>query len=81
MHGGQETTLLSMMFPFIHHGAIIVGIPYSEQGLIQTARGGTPYGASSVSGPMANQGPDEIELNLAKYLGRRVAEIAAKLRG
>jgi len=81
MHGGQETTLLSMMFPFLHHGAIVVGIPYSEEGLVKTTRGGTPYGASSVSGPLANQGPDEIELNLAKSLGKRVAEIAGKLRG
>ena len=81
MHGGQETTLISMMFPFFHHGAVIVGVPYSEQGLIKTSRGGTPYGASSVSGPMANQGPDEIELDVAKALGKRVAEVAGKLRG
>lgn len=80
MHGGNETTLISMMFPMLHHGAIIVGIPYSEMGLIATKRGGTPYGASSVSGPMADIEPDEIELNLAFILGKRVAEIARKLR-
>lgn len=80
MHGGNETTLISMMFPLLHHGAIIVGIPYSEMGLITTKKGGTPYGASSVSGPMADIEPDEIELNLAFALGKRVAEIAMKLR-
>lgn len=81
MHGGNETTLISMMFPMIHHGAIIVGIPFSEMGLITTKKGGTPYGASSVSGPMADIEPDETELNLAFTLGKRLAEITKKLRG
>jgi NAD(P)H dehydrogenase (quinone) len=81
MHGGQETTLLSMMLPLLHHGMVIVGIPYSEPALTSTSRGGTPYGASSVSGPEADQGPDEDELALARALGKRVAEMAAKLRG
>lgn len=80
MHGGQETTLLSMMFPFLHHGAIIVGVPYSEQRLVTTARGGTPYGATSVSGPAADQGPNEDELEIARTQGRRMAEIAGRLR-
>lgn len=80
LHGGNETTLISMMFPMLHHGAIIVGIPYSEMGLITTKKGGTPYGSSSVSGPMADIEPDEIELSLAFALGKRVAEIAMKLR-
>ncbi len=79
MHGGNETTLVSMMFPMIHHGAIIVGIPYSEMGLITTKKGGTPYGASSVSGAMADIPPDETELALAFALGRRLARIAKKL--
>jgi len=81
MHGGQETTLISMMFPMFHHGMVIVGIPYSEQRLANTTRGGTPYGASSVSGPAADQGPNEDELELAKALGKRVAEVTTKLRG
>lgn len=81
MHGGNETTLISMMFPMIHHGAIIVGIPYSEMGLITTKKGGTPYGATSVSGPMADIEPDETELSLAFALGKRVADIAKKLKG
>lgn len=80
MHGGQETTLISIMLPMFHHGMVIVGIPYSEPRLVATTRGGTPYGASSVSGPIADQGPNEDELALASALGRRVAEIAAKLR-
>jgi NAD(P)H dehydrogenase (quinone) len=81
MHGGQETTLISMMFPMFHHGMVIVGIPYSEQRLVNTTRGGTPYGAISVSGPAADQGPNEDELELAKALGKRVAEVTTKLRG
>jgi len=80
MHGGNETTLISMMFPMFHHGAIIVGIPYSEMGLITTKKGGTPYGASSVSGPMADMEPDETELNLAFALGKRLAHMAKKLK-
>jgi len=80
MHGGQETTLLSMMLPLFHHGMVIVGLPYSEPALMNTSRGGTPYGASSVSGSGADQGPNEDELALARALGKRVAEIAGKLR-
>lgn len=80
MHGGNETTLISMMFPMFHHGAIVVGIPYSEMGLVTTKKGGTPYGASSVSGPYADNEPDETELSLAFALGKRIAEIAKKLR-
>ncbi|NWG01281.1 MAG: NAD(P)H:quinone oxidoreductase [Syntrophaceae bacterium] len=79
-HGGQETTLISMMFTLIHHGMVIVGIPYSVQELIATERGGTPYGASSVVGPMSDQSPTEIDLKLGRILGRRVTEIAQKLR-
>jgi len=79
MHGGQETTLVSMMFPMIHQGMVLVGIPYAEPLLSSTTRGGTPYGASSVSGPMADQPPNDDELALARVLGKRVAEIAGKL--
>lgn len=80
MHGGNEATLLTMMLPMFHQGMIIVGVPYSEQKLVSTDRGGTPYGASSVSGPMADQGPNEDELAIARTLGARVAQVTKGLR-
>ncbi|HEX9912283.1 MAG TPA: NAD(P)H:quinone oxidoreductase [candidate division Zixibacteria bacterium] len=80
MHGGQETTLISMITTLLHHGMIIIGIPYTESKLSTTQRGGTPYGASSVSGPKGDQYPNEDELYLAKTLGKRVAEITKKLK-
>jgi NAD(P)H dehydrogenase (quinone) len=80
-HGGQETTLISMMLTLLHHGMIIVGIPYSEKRLFATNGGGSPYGASSVSGPKADKPPSEDDLELAKALGRRVAEVTKKLKG
>ncbi len=80
MHGGQETTLVSMMLTAIHHGMLIVGIPYSEQKLLTSKGGGSPYGAGSVSGALADQPPTEDNLYLAKALGKRVAEIAKKLK-
>jgi NAD(P)H dehydrogenase (quinone) len=79
LHGGQESTLLSMALPLIHHGMLYVGIPWSEQALSKTTTGGTPYGASHVSW---GRNPDELsddEKSLARALGRRVAEIASKL--
>lgn len=79
LHGGQETTIVSMWFPLIHQGCVIVGLPYSLPELTSTERGGSPYGPASVSGPAADQGPNEVELKLASALGRRVAELAAKL--
>lgn len=79
LHGGQETTLVSMMLTAIHHGMLIVGLPPSEGKLFVTKGGGSFYGASSVSGPMANQPPTKDDLDLAKALGKRVAEIAKKL--
>lgn len=79
MHGGQETTLLSMMLPLLHHGALIVGIPYTEPALNSTTSGGTPYGASHVSGLDHERPISDDERTLARRLGRRVAEIAAKL--
>jgi len=79
MHGGQETTLVSMMLPLLHHGALIVGIPYTEGPLNTTTTGGTPYGASHVSGLDHELPISEDERTLARRLGRRVAEIAAKL--
>ena len=79
MHGGQETTLTSMMLPLLHHGAILVGIPYTEPALTSTATGGTPYGASHVAGSDDRRAISDDERHLARALGRRVAEIAAKL--
>jgi NAD(P)H dehydrogenase (quinone) len=79
MHGGQETTLLSMMMPLLHHGALIVGIPYTEAALNQTSSGGTPYGASHVAGTDGDKPITDHERELARALGRRVATIAAKL--
>ncbi|MDR2011847.1 MAG: NAD(P)H:quinone oxidoreductase [Rhodanobacter sp.] len=81
MHGGQETTLTSMMLPLLHHGMLIVGIPYTEIALSRTHSGGSPYGASHVGGPTGATPISEDERILARALGRRVADIAAKLRG
>jgi len=80
-HGGQETTLLTMMPPLLHLGMIIVGVPYSTPGMLHTdGRGGTPYGASTVAGPKNELKPTPEDLSIAEALGKRVAEIAAKLR-
>ena len=79
LHGGQETTLTSMMLPLLHHGALIVGIPFTEQELNTTTTGGTPYGASHVAGTSGDRPISDDERTLARKLGRRVAEIAAKL--
>lgn len=78
MHGGQETTLISMMFTLLHHGAIIVGVPYSVKELAETQRGGTPYGPTAVVGPMAKELPTEVDLQIARELGKRVTLIAQK---
>jgi NAD(P)H dehydrogenase (quinone) len=79
MHGGQESTLLSMMLPLLHHGMLLVGIPYTEDALNATTTGGTPYGASHVAG-LDDEAPiSDDERTLARTLGRRVAAIAAKL--
>jgi NAD(P)H dehydrogenase (quinone) len=81
-HGGQETTLLTMMVPLLHLGFIIVGVPYSVAGMIHTeARGGTPYGATTIAGPQGELKPQEADLEIARALGRRVAETTRKLRG
>ncbi len=79
MHGGQESTLLSMMLPLLHHGMVLVGLPYTEQALNETARGGTPYGASHVSGGMTHAALSADEKALAQALGRRVARLAVQL--
>ena len=79
MHGGQESTLLSMMLPLLHHGMLIVGLPYSEPDLSTTPGGGTPYGASHVSGHDGRAQLSEAEARLAFALGRRLALTALKL--
>jgi NAD(P)H dehydrogenase (quinone) len=79
MHGGQESTLLSMMLPLLHHGMMIVGIPYTEAALSETREGGTPYGASHVNGIAGNSVASAHEKSLAIALGRRLAEAAKKL--
>ncbi len=79
LHGGQETTLLSMALPLLHHGMLIVGLPYTEAALSTTTTGGTPYGPTHVTW---NRDPDSLsaeEKELARALGKRVAEIAARL--
>jgi NAD(P)H dehydrogenase (quinone) len=78
-HGGQETTLVSMMLPLLHHGMLVVGIPYTEIALNRTAGGGSPYGASHVAGTSNQHAIGEDERTLARALGQRVAEVAAKL--
>jgi NAD(P)H dehydrogenase (quinone) len=79
MHGGQETTLLSMVLPLMHQGMLILGIPYTEPDLSSTTTGGTPYGASHVAGPDGKNALSEEESRLCKVLGKRLAETALKL--
>ncbi|WP_332672710.1 NAD(P)H:quinone oxidoreductase [Aromatoleum sp.] len=81
LHGGQEATLLSMMLPLLHHGMLIVGLPYSEVELNTTRSGGTPYGASHVAGPDGNPELSPEEIRLAVALGRRLAQSAVRLAG
>lgn len=80
-HGGQETTLLTMMVPLLHLGMLIVGLPYSYEGMIHTeGRGSSPYGASVLAGGRGELQPKPEDLKLGEALGRRVAEIALKVR-
>ena len=79
MHGGNETTLLTMMLPLLHHGMLMVGLPYSEPALSSTKTGGTPYGASHIGGAMDDQPLSEDEKKLCLALGKRLAETALKL--
>jgi len=80
-HGGQETTITSFHTTLLHHGMVIVGVPYSESGLLHMAdvTGGTPYGATTLAGPDGSRQPSENELKIARYQGKHVAEIASKL--
>lgn len=79
MHGGQESTLLSMLVPLLHHGCVIAGIPYTEPLLSSTRSGGTPYGASHVAGAKDDAQLTDEEAVLARALGRRIAELAVRL--
>jgi NAD(P)H dehydrogenase (quinone) len=79
LHGGQETTLLSMMLPLLHHGMILVGLPYSETELLRTRSGGTPYGPSHLAGPESNLPLTEEERRLCLALGKRLARAALAL--
>ena len=79
LHGGQESTLLSMMLPLLHHGMIIGGVPYSEAALARTTTGGTPYGASHVAGADATRQISDDEQTLCRALGKRIALLARKL--
>lgn len=79
LHGGQESTLLSMMLPLMHHGMVIAGLPYSEAGLMTSTTGGTPYGASHWAGPGNDRDLDDSESGLCQALGKRVAALALGL--
>lgn len=78
LHGGQESTLLSMMLPLLHHGMLLLGLPYSETALVTTQSGGTPYGASHLAGQHSDRALDRDEIALCQALGKRVAETALK---
>jgi NAD(P)H dehydrogenase (quinone) len=80
LHGGQEATLLSMMIPLLHHGMLVMGLPYTHPELMTTSSGGSPYGATHWAGIDGDKGVTEDEKRLAIALGRRLAEAAAKLQ-
>lgn len=79
LHGGQETTLLSMMLPLLHHGMVLAGLPYSESELLSTTTGGTPYGATHVAG-QGSRALDETEINLCIAQGKRLGKLALQLQ-
>ncbi|MDF1829434.1 NAD(P)H:quinone oxidoreductase [Cycloclasticus pugetii] len=79
LHGGQETTLTSMMLPLLHHGMLLAGLPYSEPSLLETQSGGTPYGASHLAGPDNSRKLDQHESDLCLALGKRIALLAKNL--
>lgn len=80
LHGGQETTLTSMLLPLLHHGMLILGLPYSAPELMNTRTGGTPYGASHLAGADSKQPLSEDEKTLCRVLGRRLADTARRLQ-
>jgi len=79
LHGGQETTLLSMMLPLLHHGMLLVGLPYNETALVRTSSGGTPYGPSHLAGSESNLPLTDEERQLCQALGKRLARTALAL--
>lgn len=79
LHGGQESTLLSMLLPLLHHGMLITGLPYSESALVETQGGGTPYGASHHAGADGKRALDEHEKTLCRALGKRLGQTAQLL--
>ena len=79
LHGGQESTLLSMMLPLMHHGAIIVGVPYTEPALNETQTGGTPYGPSHVAGTDSNTPLSEHEKKICRHFGERISKLILQL--
>jgi len=79
LHGGQETTLVSMMLPLLHHGMLVLGIPYTETELLTTEAGGTPYGPSHLAGSDSKRPVTETERNLCVAMGRRLAQTVARL--
>jgi NAD(P)H dehydrogenase (quinone) len=79
LHGGQEATLLSMMLPLLHHGMLMVGLPYTDTGLMETTAGGTPYGPSHLAGANSDKSVTELEQRLCRALGARVADVARRL--
>jgi NAD(P)H dehydrogenase (quinone) len=79
LHGGQETTLISMMFPLLHHGMLLLGLPYTETDLLRTTAGGTPYGPSHLAGTASDLPITDTERRLCQALGRRLAQTAAVL--
>jgi NAD(P)H dehydrogenase (quinone) len=81
MHGGQETTLITMMLPLLHHGMLVLGLPYTETELLTTESGGTPYGPSHTAGTDSKRPLSDAEKKLCHALGRRIAETAAALAG
>jgi len=80
LHGGQESTLLSMMTPLLHHGMVITGVPYSEQALLDTRSGGTPYGPTHVAGTDSDPSLTDHEISLARALGKRLATLTRQLK-
>jgi len=81
LHGGQESTLLTMMVPLLHHGMYLVGVPYTEPALAKTTTGGTPYGPSHLAGTASNRPVSDEERQLCSALGRRVAQLGVQLYG
>lgn len=79
LHGGQESTLLSMMLPLLHHGMLISGLPYSEAALTQTRTGGTPYGPTHFAGTQGEEPFSDEEIALCKAMGRRIADLGQRL--